>query len=50
MGVGIFPPVLTFYNNPEEIKDIVNHTVYRLIDQLDIENDKVKRWNGLKDS
>ncbi len=44
----IYPPVPAFYNNPETIDDLINHTVYRMLDLFDIENDQLKRWNGLK--
>ena len=44
----IYPPVPAFYNNPKTIDDIINHTIYRVLDLFDIDNDKLKRWNGLK--
>ena len=43
MGVIICPPVPAFYNRPQTIDDIVNHTVARLLDQLDIQS----RWQGM---
>jgi 4-hydroxy-3-polyprenylbenzoate decarboxylase len=46
MGVVILPPVPAFYNHPQTIDDIVNHTVQRALDQLDIHIDVVSRWDG----
>lgn len=48
MGVTIFPPVPAFYNHPQTIDDIVNHIVYRVIDQFGIHLPEAKRWEGLK--
>jgi len=47
MGVRILPPVPAFYNHPQTIDDIVNHTVQRALDQLDIHIDVVSRWDGV---
>lgn len=44
MGVQIVPPMPAFYNEPETIMDMVDHTVARLLDQLDIPNSLTKRW------
>lgn len=44
----IYPPVPAFYQNPKTIDDIIDHTVYRVLDLFDIENDNLKRWKGLK--
>ena len=42
----ICPPVPAFYSNPKTIDDIVNHSVYKVLDLFNIDND-IKRWNGL---
>jgi len=48
MGAIIAPPVPAFYTQPKTIDDIVNHTVGRILDTLDIPNvNYVKRWQGL---
>jgi len=47
LGVIIMPPVPAFYHKPETIDDIVKQTVGRVMDMLKIENDIVKRWDGL---
>ena len=44
----IYPPVPAFYQNPENIDDIVNHTVYRVLDLFDINIKQLKRWEGIK--
>lgn len=46
MGVTILPPMPAFYNHPENISDIVNHIVARVLDQFDIEVDFARRWDG----
>ncbi len=44
MGGIIAPPVPAFYNHPETITDIVDHSVGRVLDLFDIKMDFVKRW------
>ena len=46
MGVTILPPMPAFYNHPQNIDDIVNHVVGRILDQFQISADVVKRWEG----
>lgn len=46
-GAVILPPVPAFYNRPQTIDDIVNHTVQRALDQLGIHIDVVSRWDGV---
>ena len=48
MGVQIAPPMPAFYNRPETIDDIVNHSVGRVLDLFDLEPGMVKRWEGTK--
>jgi flavin prenyltransferase len=48
IGAIIAPPVPAFYTAPKSIDDIVNHTVGRVMDLMEIDNDLVKRWDGLK--
>ena len=43
-GAIIMPPMPAFYNNPQSIDDIVNHSVSRCLDLFDIDNDITKRW------
>ena len=44
LGVVMMPPVPAFYNKPESIKDIVNHTIARVLDHLGIDNNLTIRW------
>ena len=46
MGGIILPPIPGFYTQPKTIDDIVNHTVGKILDLLDIEHDRLKRWTG----
>jgi len=45
LGVKIIPPMPAFYTHPKSIDDIVNHTLGRILDQLNIEHDLCKRWS-----
>jgi len=47
MGVVILPPVPAFYNNPQNLDDMVNHITMRVIDQFDIHLDVMNRWDGV---
>ena len=44
MGAIILPPVPAFYQRPQTIDDIVNHTVGRCLDLFDLDVGLVKRW------
>ena len=44
LGVVMMPPVPAFYNMPESIMDIVNHTIARVLDHLGIDNNLTIRW------
>jgi len=48
MGTMIFPPMPAFYNHPENIDDLINHIIYRALDQFDIHLPEAKRWEGIK--
>ena len=50
MGIDIAPPMPAFYNRPQSVDDIVNHTVGRLLDLLGLESGLVKRWGGTGDT
>ncbi len=47
MGAIIAPPVPAFYQRPQTIDDILNHTVVRALDLFDIHLDKTTRWNDI---
>lgn len=48
MGGIIFPPLPSFYHNPQTIAEMVDHTVARIIDLFGIEHALAPRWAGLK--
>ncbi len=47
MGVVILPPVPAFYNHPQNLEDLINHTAMRILDQFDIHLDVMNRWDGV---
>ena len=49
MGAVVFPPVPAFYHKPQTILDLVDHTVGKVLDLLDIKHDLFKRWEGPAD-
>jgi 4-hydroxy-3-polyprenylbenzoate decarboxylase len=46
MGAVILPPMPAFYNHPQAIDDIVEHTVTRVLDQFGIDLPTTSRWAG----
>jgi flavin prenyltransferase len=46
MGVVILPPVPAFYNHPQSVEELVDHTIMRILDQFDIHLDLTRRWDG----
>lgn len=48
LGAIIMPPVPAFYHRPQNIEELVDQTVNRVIDQFDIElpEDLFTRWQG----
>ena len=46
MGGIICPPVPAFYLHPQTIGDIVNHSVARALDLLDVPHNLSPRWEG----
>nr|WP_046212759.1 non-oxidative hydroxyarylic acid decarboxylases subunit B [Paenibacillus wulumuqiensis] len=47
MGTIIMPPMPAFYNLPASIDEMVDHIVYRALDQFGIHRDEAKRWDGI---
>src|SRR5678815_1821143 len=47
MGAVILPPVPAFYNNPQNLDDMINHVAMRVVDQFDIHLDVMNRWDGV---
>lgn len=46
LGAVISPPMPAFYNQPQTLDDIVNHSVGRVLDMFGLDTGKVKRWEG----
>jgi 4-hydroxy-3-polyprenylbenzoate decarboxylase len=46
LGVMIFPPVPAFYIRPASIDDVINHTVGRILDRFNIDQESFQRWAG----
>lgn len=44
IGVTMMPPVPALYNKPQTMEEIINHTVARVLDHLQINNELTKRW------
>ncbi len=47
MGAVVYPPVPAFYARPDSLEQMVDHTLGRVLDLLDIETKAVSRWGGL---
>jgi 4-hydroxy-3-polyprenylbenzoate decarboxylase len=43
----IAPPVPAFYNLPQTIDDIINHSISRALSLFDIDSGLIKSWNGM---
>ena len=46
LGALIVPPIPAFYNQPQTIDDLVNHSVGRILDLFDLDVGILKRWEG----
>jgi len=44
MGVTILPPMMTFYNHPASIQEMVTHMVGKILDIFRLEAKGYKRW------
>ncbi|MGI6451040.1 MAG: UbiX family flavin prenyltransferase [Desulfitobacteriia bacterium] len=44
MGVIMLPPMLTFYNNPQSIENMVEHITGKVLDIFGIASPNFKRW------
>ncbi len=45
-GAHILPPVPSFYHLPGSIEDILDQTIGKILDFLDIEHDLFRRWHS----
>ncbi|MBC3932309.1 UbiX family flavin prenyltransferase [Undibacterium curvum] len=48
MGGVIFPPLPGFYQRPQSIEEMVDHTVGRVLDMFAVDHQLTPRWAGLK--
>lgn len=48
MGGIIFPPLPSFYHRPQNIAEMVDHTIGRVLDLFGVVNTMTPRWNGMK--
>ena len=46
MGAILLPPVPGFYQKPETVMDIVDHSVDRVLDLLNLPDEEARRWDG----
>jgi len=46
LGAIIAPPMPAMYAMPKSVDDLIDHSVGRVMDLLDIESDFVNRWRG----
>jgi flavin prenyltransferase len=47
IGAVIMPPMPCFYQRPQTLDDIIDHTVGRILDQFGIDHKLSRRWTGL---
>lgn len=47
MGGIIFPPLPSFYHQPQSIAEMVDHTVARVLDLFGVEHELAPRWQGM---
>ena len=48
LGAHILPPVPSFYHMPKTIDDIIDQTIGKIFDYMNIEHELFRRWNGMK--
>ena len=46
-NVAITPAMPAFYNQPQTLDDIINHSVARILDLFDLDTGLIKRWSGI---
>ncbi|MCO6008085.1 UbiX family flavin prenyltransferase [Actinoallomurus purpureus] len=47
MGARIVPPMPAFYRRPKTIDELVEYSLVRVLDQLDIQLPSTQRWEGM---
>jgi 4-hydroxy-3-polyprenylbenzoate decarboxylase len=48
MGAILAPPVPAFYHQPQTVAEIVEHSVDRILDLIDLPSEDARRWDGPK--
>ncbi len=46
MGAIIAPPVPAFYARPQNLEQMIDHTLGRVLDLFDLDTGRIKRWSG----
>ena len=46
MGAVVMPPMPAFYNRPSGLDELVDHTVARILDRLNVAQTLVREWRG----
>lgn len=46
-GVRIIPPMMTFYQKPENLDEMIYHIAAKLVEPLGVEAKEYRRWSGL---
>ncbi len=49
-GAIIAPPAPAFYHQPKTIQDLIDHTIGKVLDLLEIEHDLFQRWGSSRKS
>ena len=46
LGCTIIPPVMSFYNHPQTIDDMVYHIAYKVLDSVGFHSENMVRWEN----
>ncbi|GAB2891801.1 UbiX family flavin prenyltransferase [Paraburkholderia jirisanensis] len=46
-GAIVYPPVPAFYARPASLREMIDHTVGRVLDMFDVDTETVYRWEGI---
>ena len=49
-GAIVYPPVPAFYSKPQNLMEMVDHSLGRVLDLFGLDVDIVRRWNGVAES
>jgi 4-hydroxy-3-polyprenylbenzoate decarboxylase len=47
MDAVVIPPMLSYYNHPTSVEDCTRHIVGKVMDQLDLDMEGFRRWDGM---